>query len=55
MVSQGWAGRRDGRALACTRVSPTQGPPMTPLRLIYLALIIVGTILPWSYFYAWFT
>jgi hypothetical protein len=27
---------------------------MTVLRLIYAALIIVGTILPWSYFYAWF-
>ncbi|MDA0923095.1 MAG: DUF2834 domain-containing protein [Proteobacteria bacterium] len=28
---------------------------MTPLRLVYLALVIIGTILPWSYFYAWFT
>jgi hypothetical protein len=27
---------------------------MTPLRLTYLALVIVGAILPWSYFYAWF-
>jgi hypothetical protein len=27
---------------------------MTLLRLIYLALLIVGTFLPWSYFYAWF-
>ena len=27
---------------------------MTLLRLVYLALIIVGTVLPWSYFYAWF-
>lgn len=27
---------------------------MTPLRLVYLALVIVGAILPWSYFYAWF-
>lgn len=27
---------------------------MTPLRLIYLTLVVVGTILPWSYFYAWF-
>ena len=24
------------------------------LRLIYLALVIVGIIWPWSYFYAWF-
>jgi len=24
------------------------------LRLIYAALVVVGTILPWSYFYAWF-
>jgi len=24
------------------------------LRLVYIALIIVGTVLPWSYFYAWF-
>jgi hypothetical protein len=23
-------------------------------RLIYAALLIVGTFLPWSYFYAWF-
>ncbi|MDG4649005.1 DUF2834 domain-containing protein [Roseibacterium sp. SDUM158017] len=28
---------------------------MSLLRLTYLALIIVGTILPWSYFYAWFS
>jgi len=27
---------------------------MTLLRLIYALLIVVGTILPWSYFYAWF-
>ena len=27
---------------------------MTLLRLVYLALLIVGTVLPWSYFYAWF-
>lgn len=27
---------------------------MTPLRLVYLALVIVGAILPWSHFYAWF-
>jgi hypothetical protein len=27
---------------------------MTALRLTYLGLAIVGTILPWSYFYAWF-
>lgn len=27
---------------------------MTPLRLVYAALIVVGTYLPWSYFYAWF-
>ena len=27
---------------------------MTFLRLIYAALIVVGTLLPWSYFYAWF-
>jgi hypothetical protein len=27
---------------------------MTVLRLIYAALLVVGTILPWSYFYAWF-
>jgi hypothetical protein len=27
---------------------------MTPLRLVYLALVIVGAILPWTYFYAWF-
>ena len=27
---------------------------MTPLRLVYLALAIVGTVLPWTYFYAWF-
>lgn len=25
-----------------------------PLRLVYLALVIVGAILPWTYFYAWF-
>lgn len=24
------------------------------LRLIYAALVVVGTLLPWSYFYAWF-
>ncbi len=28
---------------------------MTPLRLTYLALVIVGAVLPWSYFYAWFS
>lgn len=28
---------------------------MPALRLIYLALVVVGTFLPWSYFYAWFT
>jgi hypothetical protein len=27
---------------------------MTVLRVTYLALIVVGTLLPWSYFYAWF-
>ena len=27
---------------------------MTALRLVYVALIIVGIYLPWSYFYAWF-
>ena len=27
---------------------------MSPIRLVYLALLIVGTFLPWSYFYAWF-
>jgi hypothetical protein len=27
---------------------------MTLTRLIYAALLIVGTFLPWSYFYAWF-
>lgn len=27
---------------------------MTLLRLVYIGLIVVGTILPWSYFYAWF-
>lgn len=27
---------------------------MTPLRLVYLALVIVGAIVPWTYFYAWF-
>ncbi len=27
---------------------------MTPLRLVYLALFVIGTYLPWSYFYAWF-
>lgn len=27
---------------------------MTLLRLVYIALIVVGTLLPWSYFYAWF-
>jgi len=24
------------------------------LRLIYAVLLVVGTVLPWSYFYAWF-
>ena len=28
---------------------------MTPLRLVYLALVIIGAILPWTYFYAWFS
>jgi hypothetical protein len=27
---------------------------LTPLSLVYLALVIVGAILPWTYFYAWF-
>jgi len=27
---------------------------MTPLRLIYLALIAIGTYLPWRHFHAWF-
>jgi hypothetical protein len=27
---------------------------MILLRLAYAALIVVGTYLPWSYFYAWF-
>ena len=27
---------------------------MPVLRLVYLALLIAGTVLPWSYFYAWF-
>lgn len=27
---------------------------MTPLRLIFLALAVLGTILPWLDFYAWF-
>jgi hypothetical protein len=25
------------------------------LRLIYAVLLVVGTVLPWSYFYAWFS
>lgn len=27
---------------------------MTLTRLIYAALLIVGTVLPWFYFYSWF-
>ena len=27
---------------------------MTVTRLVYAALLIIGTVLPWSYFYAWF-
>ena len=27
---------------------------MTPLRLVYLVLVVIGAILPWTYFYAWF-
>lgn len=31
-----------------------EGHSMTPLRITYLALTVIGTVLPMSYFVAWF-
>jgi hypothetical protein len=49
---------RAGRAAAIALPDRKRRTPETHRhdrpRLIYAALLIVGTFLPWSYFYAWF-
>jgi hypothetical protein len=48
------AGRAAPARYLCANGQPPETNRHDPPRLIYAALLIVGTFLPWSYFYAWF-
>jgi hypothetical protein len=53
--SCGWSGLARGAGTPyLTATISKETRTMLVIRLVYVALLIVGTFLPWSYFYAWF-